>query len=225
MDKYTVNIRGKTLIAQDTYEVTFSRPKGFTYQAGQYIDVSLCDTTLPLRENHRSFSLSSSPLDTAKLTTAMRLTDSIFKKKLLSLPSNSIVEITGPFGHFLLPKNQKIPLIFLAGGIGITPFMSMLRSLPKNPIILINSNSTKERQAFSKELESVKKTLPNFIFFEKIQRMTWKYVREKIRITPELLWYIAGPKLMVNDTRTILIQNGVQPDSILPESFTGYETI
>jgi len=225
MEKYQVRLLEKVLIAKDTYEIFFSYPENFSFKAGQYVDLHLLSDTLPLRERHRSFSLSSSPRDMTKLSTAMRMTPSDFKTTLVSLPLGSALELSGPFGHFTVSENTKQPLIFLAGGIGITPFMSMLRSQIKNPVTLINANSSVDRQAFSQELTYIKQQLPDFTFHEKIRRITWEYITQKVAINQNILWYIAGPKQMVQDTKTMLSDHGIAKENILPEAFTGYETI
>lgn len=115
--------------AEKTYEVSFNLSgKSFSFIAGQYIRVTVPKLLYDDQKGpSRVFTIASSPNEKNKLAIAFRDSESGFKKTLLELSQGSLVEIEGPFGYFTLPKNTSRPLIFIASGIGITPFLSMIR--------------------------------------------------------------------------------------------------
>ena len=132
--------------------------KEFEFLAGQYIYLTLPKLNYPdPRGATRHFTISSSPTELPKIciTTRIRV-ESGFKKTLDEVEAGVSIEADAPFGEFTLNENDLTPQVFIAGGIGITPFRSMLKyvfdkKLPI-PIALIYSNSTPEQITFKSEL-------------------------------------------------------------------------
>lgn len=105
--------------------------------------------------NKRGFSLNSAP-DDPELMFTTRLRDTAFKRVLKTMPLGTPVKLEGPFGDFTLIHNPRRPAVFLAGGIGVTPFRSIARwaahqKLPKR-IFLFYSNRRPEDAPFLDEL-------------------------------------------------------------------------
>src|SRR6185369_11964661 len=131
----TTTLQSKEPIAEGTTLFHFIKPTGFTYQAGQTIDITLVNPPETDAEgNMRTFSIASAP-EESTIAIATRMRDTAFKRTLRDMAPGTEIQFDGPFGSFLLHENTARPGIMLAGGIGITPFHSIImdaaaRSLP-----------------------------------------------------------------------------------------------
>lgn len=231
---------GKRTVAEGTEEFSFARPADFAYQAGQTIDLRLIDPAETDAEgNMRTFSLVSAPHEpTLRIATRMR--DTAFKRVLVALAEGNPVSLEGPFGSFTLHENIARPAVFLAGGIGITPFHSMAsdaaqRKLPHR-IVLFYSNRRPEDAAFLDDFTALAAANPNFSFVPTMTSMEnssqpWAgetgYVDAAMlaRHLPEgaaPVYYLAGPQGMVLALRDMLKASGVSGDDIRYEEFAGY---
>jgi ferredoxin-NADP reductase len=161
-----IKLLSKKEIAEGTMEFEFERPDGFTYLAGQTIDLTLIDPGETDAEgNTRTFSLVSAPHETT-LRIATRMRDTAFKRTIKSMEEGTSVSVDGPFGSFLLHENIERPAVFLSGGIGITPFHSMIsdasfRSLP-HTLCLFYSNRRPEDAAYLDEFQNIEKANSKF---------------------------------------------------------------
>ncbi|WP_442909706.1 FAD-dependent oxidoreductase, partial [Hydrogenophaga sp.] len=144
MSTWQVLLQAREEVAGGTMAFYFQRPAGFAFKAGQAIDLILPATVAPGGQSQRhTFSLVSAPFE-SELVIATRMRDSAFKRALKMLPIGGLVEIEGPFGSLTLHNERARPAIFIAGGIGITPFMSMLRQathdrLPQEMVLLYSN--------------------------------------------------------------------------------------
>ena len=127
MPLFTTTLIAGEEVARGTMAFRFARPPGFAFKAGQAVSLALIDPPqTDAKGNSRTFSVASAPVeDWVQVATRMR--DTAFKRVLGSLASGAAVKIRGPMGNFTLPDDAARPVVLLAGGIGITPFMSMLR--------------------------------------------------------------------------------------------------
>jgi ferredoxin-NADP reductase len=140
------------------------------------------------------------------------------------------IEVEGPFGSFFLHENAKRPAVLLAGGIGVTPFRSMVvdaaeRKLPHN-ITLVYSNREEKGAPFLDELKALSAKSENFTFVP-VMSDTEGYIDEaKIRTYVDLsaspIFYMAGPQAMVLAMRKLLAGMGISSDDIRFEEFSGY---
>src|SRR5215469_11141355 len=165
---HTAKLNGREQIAAGTMAFHFDRPHGFEFRAAQAVDITLLDPNETDAEgNIRTFSIASPPFED-QLTIATRMRDSAFKRVLKSMPLGTAVHIDGPSGSLTLHKNSSKPAVFLAGDIGITPFLSMLRQaayekLP-HQLFLFYSNRRPEDACFLETLNELQRTNPNFRF-------------------------------------------------------------
>jgi len=240
MASMTVHLQRREEVAHGTVAFHFDKPAGFTFRPGQAIDLVLPDPAAAGTENARhAFSLVSAPhQDELVVTTRMR--DSVFKNALARLPIGGAAEIDGPFGSLILHNKPARAAVFMAGGIGITPFMSMLRhaahsALPHS-LVLLYSSRRPEDSAFLSELQRLEGRNPNFRLVVTMTRMgesrlPWSGEKGPIdeallkRSTEGLanpIYYVAGPPAMVGALRDILERAGVDVDDVRSEEFYGY---
>ena len=149
----------KTQVARETMSFYFEKPTGFDFKAGQSIDLTLTNPPkTDTKGNTRPFSLASAPSEpNLMITTRMR--ESAFKNNLKQMAIGTEVQIEGPFGSMTLHSNSNNPAVILAGGIGITPFRSIVlqatyEKLP-HKILLFYSNRRPQDAAFLEELEKL----------------------------------------------------------------------
>ncbi len=226
-------------IAKGTRAFHLSRPEGFQYEAGQTIDLYLIDPKEMDAEGPvRTFSLVSAPHE-PELMFATRMRDTAFKRLIQSAEPQMELAWDGPYGSFTLHKNAGKPAVFLAGGIGITPFMSMVKSathqkLP-HAMYLLHSNHTPQDAPFQKDLAEFQKQNSNFHFVPTMTDLTpedsWAGERGTIdaamleRHIPNrsnAIYYLAGPAGFVHAMRDMLKADGVDEDNVRFEEFPGY---
>lgn len=124
---------GAKELTPSSKEFCFTVPRPARFKAGQYMELSLPHKGSDGRGSRRVFSLASDPNDGGTVAFGLRLSEpsSSFKRELNSLAPGALVSATGVWGDFVLPRGHA-PLLFLAAGVGITPFMSHLRSVQKH---------------------------------------------------------------------------------------------
>lgn len=139
----------------------------------------------------------------------------------------ALVAIEGPHGFFTLPKNHSSPIIFVAGGIGITPCLSMIRFAAEEKlayrITLLYANRNKESAAYLDTLASLEKQNSHFTMKSKFGFMDTDFLKPVAKGSPDATWYIVGPPLMVVNTKETLLRLGVDKGRIYIEEFIGYE--
>lgn len=212
---FAAEIKNIQKIALDTYEVELKiKEPGFSFIAGQYI-------WLVIPEGRRAFSVCSSP-GSVSIKVAFRDSSSKFKKALLKLPLGSMVNLEGSFGYLSLPEEER-SVVFIAGGVGITPFLSMIRFAfeQKSPqkIVLLYENSSLEKAAYLKELEGLQSNNPNFHFYHKIGQLSWQEITEQTKNLAKPIWYVVGPKPMCEDVGNLLLEQGVKLEDLKFEEF------
>src|SRR5262245_10469842 len=163
---YIVRLEGRFDVADRTMAFRFAKPVGFTFKAGQFMEITLMNPPETDAEgNVRTFSIASAPNE-EMLMIATRLRGSAFKRVLQTTALHSEVSIEGPFGNFHLHNNQARAAVFLAGGIGITPFRSMIvraaREALPHQIVLFYSNRRPEDAPFLDELLQLQKENANY---------------------------------------------------------------
>jgi ferredoxin-NADP reductase len=225
-------------IAHETMAFWFDiSDKNYNFIAGQHTDFTLINPPYTDDEgNTRTFSFASSPNDKERIMIATRMRPSAFKKSIREIPLGTEVEVDRPMGFFTLHEDTKRPAVFLAGGIGITPFRSMVawateEKLPYK-IYLFYANKTQEDAAFLSDLEKFEKQNPNFKLIAIMTRQNdWPgeqghidgiMLKKYLTDLSAPIYYIAGPDNLVLSTYEVLLGSGVPKDNIKTEEFTGY---
>jgi ferredoxin-NADP reductase len=242
MVDYHSRLLGRTEVADGTMAFQFEKPNNFIFKSGQYIDLTLsgCETECgPSNTLTHTFSIASSPFDHELLLTT-RMRDTAFKRGISTLPIGSTVKIEGPMGSFSLHNNTARPAVFLAGGIGIAPFLSMLTYATeeklRHHIVLFYANRYLKDAAFIDALWRLQTANPRFRFVPVLTRMNsengdWKgktghisseMLLTRIRTLRGPIYYIAGPPTMVASARQTLSAAGVDEHDIRTDEFAGY---
>ena len=240
MAAYTVALRERVEVAEHTLGLSFDKPANFAFKAGQFLDMILLNPSETDTEgNRRAFSIASAPHE-GQLFFATRLRQSAFKRVLSTMAVGSEVRIEGPFGNFVLHGDAARPAVFLAGGIGITPFRSMVRRASKEQLahrlILFYANRRPEDAPFLNELQALQSENANYTFVPTMTaggQRARSWGGETGHITQEMIaryversggpvYYIAGPPAMVEATQKLLSQAGISDDDIRADEFAGY---
>ena len=240
METYTLSLKARREVAERTTAFLFEKPAGFRFKAGQCLNFTLLNPPETDAEGKtRTFSIASVP-DLGELIVATRMRETAFKRVFKTMPLGTPVKIEGPFGNFTLHPNETRLAVFLTGGIGITPFRSIIvdaarKKLPQR-LFLFYSNRRPEDAAFLEELQQMENLNPNYKFIgtmtglEKSKR-SWQgatgYINQEMLgqfindlTTP--VYYVAGPPGMVTAMRKILNDAGVSDGGIRTEEFEGY---
>jgi len=227
-------------VAEGTISFHFEKPTGFDFKPGQSADLTLPNPPETDAEgNVRTFSIASAPFED-QLMFATRMRDTAFKRSLKKMPLGTVVKMDSAMGSFTLHKNSAKPAVFLAGGIGVTPFSSIVREADHDraphKLYLFYSNRRPEDAPFVEVLQNLEKTNPQFRFIATMTEMrrskkTWN--GETGRIDQEMLskylnelrgpiYYVAGPPALVSGMRKMLVASGVDEDDIRSDEFSGY---
>lgn len=240
---FTARLAERHEVAERTMAFQFDKRASWSFKPGQFIEVALLNPPETDPEGDtRAFSIASAPHE-PRIMVATRLRDTAFKRVLERMSLNSEVKIDGPFGNLTLHKNAARPAVLLAGGIGITPFRSIVVHAAKeklpHQIFLFYSNRRPEDAAFLEELQALERQNPNYKLIATMTEMAkssrpWK--GENSLIEAAMLqrhvksvagangpiYYIAGPPQMGRGLQTMLAKAGVDSDDIRIEEFSGY---
>lgn len=240
MSTHKTRLQGREAVARQTMAFHFDKPAGFSFKPGQAIDVVLLEAPGTDAQSARhTFSIVSAPFENA-LVVATRMRDTTFKRALGALPIGAGIAIDGPSGSLTLHNDRARPALFIAGGIGITPFMSIVRQSAhdglQQHLVLLYSNRRPEDAAYLAELQELERHNPNIRVTATMTLMgdssqDWSGPRGQIdeaflqRAAADLarpIYYIAGPPGMVEAMRQTLNDTGVNDDDIRSEEFYGY---
>jgi len=237
---YASRLLNRVEVAEGTIAFHFEKPTGFDFKPGQSADLTLPNPPETDAEgNVRTFSIASAPFED-QLMFATRMRDTAFKRSLKKMPLGTVVKMDSAMGSFTLHKKSAKPAVFLAGGVGVTPFSSIVRQADHDraphKLYLFYSNRRPEDAPFVEVLQNLEKTNPQFRFIATMTEMrrskkTWN--GETGRIDQEMLskylnelrgpiYYVAGPPALVGGMRKMLVASGVDEDDIRSDEFSGY---
>lgn len=214
-------------VARNIKTFWFEPERRLRYEAGQYLDLHLPHESPDNRGATRTMSLSTSPTEQLLgiTTTFEDAGGSTFKCAMMALKPGDTVTMTDPMGDFVLPKNPAIPIVFVAGGLGITPVRSMIKWLidangqHKAQLIYIT------RRASDMLYLSLLKSYKN-LQLTPVQtgdsRPTTNELLKLIGDTNGKLIYLSGPQPMMESYWAELQQHGIPRDQLVLDYFTGY---
>ena len=215
-----------------------TKGSGFAYRSTQAVRLALPGVDDPWGAA-RMLSLSSSPTEPGILSVTCRISETPFKAALAALRPGDTAEVYGPLGEFLLDRSR--PSVFLAGGIGITPFRGMLRYAADEGDTterrLLYSARSPEELLFRTEMDEIARTHPNMKLAYTVTRDTepstsWsgrtgridaRWIRECAASLDHPKYYVAGLPAMVSEVMGMLLRQLAVPESEVDyEVFHGF---
>ncbi len=201
------------------------KPNNFNFYPGQYLDVEISDADDPLGKT-RAFTISSSPTENF-LMLSIKKGLSVYKKHLLNLKAGDYLNASHPVGTFILDETESA--VMVAGGIGITPFRSMIKYCLDQkttiPITLIYSNSD-DNFPFKEELDRWVNILPNLqiIYLNTTNqgRLDTSKLATIVQKNDNIIYYLAGSPSFVDNMEEILLKLGLDETNIRYDRFDGY---
>lgn len=237
--KVLLKLTKKLKLAPETLEFVFKPSQPLAFKPGQYMEFTLEHQRPDSRGNRRYFTLASSPTEnTLRLGVRFYKKSSSFKHSLYRLDGRTRLIAGQIAGDFTLPADDREKLVFIAGGIGITPFRSMLKYLldtqQRRDIVLIYANKTPEEIVYRDILEAAYTRLGVKIFYTLTDLTTiprnWPGFKGRIneqmilRTIPdydERTFYLSGPPEMVRASEQALKNMGVRGGQIKKDFFPG----
>lgn len=241
--RLSLSLKSKRRVSDNVFELAFAKDKILKFEPGQYMEWTLPHMGTDGRGNRRYFTIASSPTEeNIMLGVKFYKNGSSYKKAMYSLNPKDTITASQIAGDFVLPKDEKQKIVFIAGGIGITPFRSMIKFLldtqKTRPIILIYSNRKAEEITYADVFINAKakigiKTVYTLTDKDsvppdwqgRIGRIDDTMIREEIPDFSERLFYISGPQLMVVSTEEMLKSMGVLGKNIKIDYFPGYTEV
>lgn len=239
-ERLTLTLAQKIQLGPDIYELVFQTPRKFDYKPGQYLEWTLAHQRVDTRGNRRYFTISSSPTeDDLRVGIKFYPQSSSYKRRMFELNQGDSVSIVSLAGDFTMPDNPAKKLVFIAGGIGITPFRSMLKYLldtnQQRDIVVFYVNKNASEIVYQDILFSAQSKLgikTVYILSDK-DNIPVNWQGKVGRITPEMIsaevpdfkerkFYISGPHSMVDAYKTSLKKLHVPGSQIITDYFPGF---
>ena len=231
-------IAEKREVARETLLVVFDLlGQEVDFRPGQYFWVTLLDPPYDDEKGpRRHISVVTSPTERGVLGLCTRLRDTAFKRSLRELPVGTEVDVEEPKGSFVLPEETDRPYVFIAGGIGITVFRSMLRyiadqGLPHR-VTLVYSNRDRESAAFLDELVELEGALSNLRLVltmtddagweGETRRIDAAFLRDHLGELGSYTYLVAGPPAMTEAMEQVLRDAGIPDEQVRADGFSGY---
>jgi ferredoxin-NADP reductase len=231
-------VKEKREVAKGTLLVVFDLEGAeVDFRPGQYFWVELLESPYEdERGLRRHITVVTSPTERGVLGLCTRLRDSAFKKTLAELKVGDEAEVEQPKGDWALPEDTSPSYVFVAGGIGITPYHSMLRYIADTGasyrVTLVYSNRDRESTPFLDELREYERTLPNLrLVLTMTDDSGWdgetrhidaEMLRDHLGELDSHTFLVTGPPPMVESVTEKLTAAGVPEEQVLPERFSGY---
>lgn len=215
-------------------ELVFRAERRFRFQAGQYLELEVPHRHPDARGTRREFSIVSAPEDLPEVRIALREgSQSSYKKALALVEPGQSLPVTGVWGDFVLPARASAPVLMVAAGIGVTPFVSQLRHLQRagqdRDVVFVYVASDAEELAFRSDLEAA--GIPVIVFTRDEPTSlpaTWRWARGVrldseglMQVVPDIAArhaYISGPPGLIADLAPAL----ERARSITTDAFSGY---
>ena len=239
--RFMLKLKEKKKIGEGVYEFIFAPDKRFVFTPGQYLEWTLPHTKPDTRGNRRFFTIASAPSEAeVRLGVKIYEPSSSFKKALLDMPVGGALSASSLAGDFTLPKDAHKKLIFIAGGIGVTPFRAMAQHMidakEQRDVVLFYSNKTPAEIAYRSVFEEAKavglKTL--YVVTNKPEvgaaQLPGAYygmldaalIAREVPDYRERMFYLSGPHGMVEAFKKTLHEMGVSRFNICADYFPGF---
>lgn len=211
--------------SDDIYTFFFKPQAQFRYVAGQFVEIELQTKQPDERGTKRWFTLSSSPTEELLAITTRLGPDkpTTFKQSLRQLKAGAEVTVSEPMGDFVLPKDTTLPIVFVAGGIGITPARSIVRWLhdlsETRNIELLYFVSNKSDAVFIHEFDQ-HQGLALHLCIDK--RPSFEILHKMVTDIGQKTIFVSGPEKLVEAVVNQCMANGISRSRLVIDSFPGY---
>jgi glycine betaine catabolism B len=235
-----LRLKRKIKLAPDVYDFIFARPPQMAFAPGQYMEWTLGHADTDSRGNRRYFTLASSPTE-AELRVGVKFykASSSFKKAMLAMDNKTEIVASQLAGDFVLPEDKNQKLVFLAGGIGVTPFRSMitymLDTYERRPIVLFYANKTVDEILYRDVFDRAQRDLGIEVVYTltnarnlpaswqgRVGRLSPKLIQAVVPDYQDCLFYISGPNAMVDSFKGVLRDLGIKSSRIKTDFFPGF---
>lgn len=211
----------------------FEPEKPLDFIAGQFIELHIKHPSPDSRGAKRWFTVSSAPFEKyISITTKINSSGSSFKSALLSLKHGDEVKIIEPMGDFVLPRDPSIPLLFVAGGVGITPFRSialwMAQQHEHRNVTLLHAVSTEEDIIFQDTFNGASihsihiVSNPSDTWGGERGQITADHILKIAEPAPDTLFYLSGPENLIATLQQDLIALKIEKSRIITDFFHNY---
>jgi ferredoxin-NADP reductase len=213
-----------TKLSLNVYDLAFEKPsRNFKFTPGQYIEWTLQHAGTDIRGNRRTFSIASAPSEPeVHIGIKQYEPGSTFKKALTGLKAGKYIRVAHVAGNFTLPADAKQPLLFIAGGIGITPFRSMVTHLTaigqKRDVILLYIAATDQDFVYRSDMDAA--TVVGVRTLYETGRLTKEQIAQLVPDVAKRTVYLSGPDAMVTGYKNMVRSLGVRRTKT--DHFTGY---
>lgn len=234
-----LELKWKKQLSLDTFAFYFNKGQDLRFIPGQYLEWTLPHKNSDSRGNRRYFSIASSPTEQdLMMLVKFYNPSSSYKKKLISLNPGEKIIASQVAGDFTLPKDLKKPIVFIAGGVGIAPFRSIVKYIIDNSIfcniVLFYSNRTEDEIVFKDLFNDAKGKGIKTVFTltdknnipvnwqGKIGYISEEMLKEEMSDYKQRIYYVSGPQLMVQGIEKTLKNMGIKNKQIITDFFPGY---
>jgi ferredoxin-NADP reductase len=237
-EKLVLTLKEKIRLSRDVFEFVFTRDCAFTFHPGEYLEWTLAHAQADSRSVRRYFTIASAPTGPdVRLGVKFYSPSSSFKTALLAMQVGETIVASQRAGDFTLPKNANKKLVFIAGGIGITPFRSMLQYLldikERRDITVLFANKTPEDVVYRDVLDRAQRELgiPTVYAFSDassalpqgaVRTLDAATIATAIPDYQTRMFYISGPQGMVAAYKRMLLSAGVRRSQIKTDYFPGF---
>lgn len=219
----------RTKQGKDSYDYEFRTDAPVRFTAGQYIECTLPISLMHLddRGNRRTFTIASAPKE-SNIHIGIRIPEksSKFKQSVDTMKSGDTMVAGQVAGDFVLPKDSSIKLVGIAGGVGITPFRSMVKQLldtgQKRDMVLVYAARTKDDFMYSDVFDKAEKAGITMRYVTGVTAVTQEQLRDLVPDIADRNVYISGPPAMTRYIKRLVKKNGVRGSAIKTDYFAGY---
>lgn len=237
--RLVLQLKEKIQVAPDIYDFVFQPSRPLSFAAGQYMEWTLGHPEADNRGNRRFFTLASAPGEhELRIGVKFYQNSSSYKQAMLAMQPGSEIVASQLAGDFVLPTDPQQKCVLIAGGVGITPFRSMIQHLidtrQRRPIVVLYSNRLTNEIVYQDVLERARAELgiktvytvtdihaipPNWK--GRVGRITPQIIQATVPDYKQCLFYLSGPPGMVDEFKVILQQMHVRSAQIKTDFFSG----
>lgn len=238
--KRSLKLSQKLKLAPDIMDFVFALDQPIKFQPGQYMEFTLPHSDRDSRGSRRYFTLANSPTENnLRIGVKFYPNGSSYKQALQAVTERTPIAAGSLSGHFTLPGNASKKLAFIAGGIGVTPYRSMIKYLvdkgQRRDVVLLYAEKNRSELVYSDVFEEARQRLgikPIYVLSDepatstdhRVKRglITAELIQEEVPDFIERTFYVSGSHAMVQAMKRTLLTMGVPRKQIKTDFFPGY---